>query len=129
RRGAAIAICAFMATFAHAIEVVPPPYQARQTVEGVIRIWGNPEMKPLLERWERGFHRSHPQVRIESHLTGSDLGMAGLYTAQADIALLGREATGNEVKAFEWIYRYRPTAGEVATGRLDQHGRTPALVA
>jgi phosphate transport system substrate-binding protein len=31
------------------------------------------------------------------------------------------------VKAFEWIYRYRPLAIEVATGSIDQPGRSPAL--
>ncbi len=122
-------ILALLTGSAFAVELVPPPHQARTSVDGVIRVWGSAEMKPLLERWEKGFRRQHPRVRIESHLTGSDIAMAGLYTGNADIALLGREATAPEVKAFEWIYRYRPTPVDIATGSLDRPGRSPALVA
>jgi phosphate transport system substrate-binding protein len=124
----AVAALVFAASAAPAMDVAPPPYRARTAVEGVVRIWGNPEAKPLLERWERDFQRAHPQVRFEHHLDGTDVGMAGLYTGQADVVLAGREATASEVKAFEWIYRYRPLDVEVATGSVDQPGRSPALV-
>jgi phosphate transport system substrate-binding protein len=116
------------ASFAHALDVAPPPYQARTDISGVIRVWGNPEMMPLLARWEAGFRRPHPQVRFESHLMGSDVGMAGLYTGKADIALLGRDAAASEVKAFEWIYRYKPGRVEIANGGMSA-GHSPALVA
>ncbi len=112
----------------HALEVAPPPYQAREDVAGVVRVWGSAEMKPVIERWEEGFGRAHPQVRFENRLTGSDVGMAALYTGNADIAFLGRDAAASEVKAFEWIYRYRPQRVEVMTGS-DRPGRSPALVA
>ncbi len=114
---------------ASALEVAPAPYQARATREGTVRVWGNPELRPLLERWVEGVRRSHPQVRIETHLAGSDVAMAGLYTAKADVALLGRAATAPEVKAFEWIYRYPPLDIEIATGSLAQPGRSPAVIA
>jgi hypothetical protein len=42
-------------------------------------------------------------------MTGSDTGMAGLYTGEADIALLGRPATASELQAFEWVFRRPPT--------------------
>ena len=42
-------------------------------------------------------------------MTGSDTGMAGLYTGEADIALLGRTATASELQAFEWVFRHPPT--------------------
>ena len=116
------------ASLVHALEVAPPLYQARTQIAGVIRVWGNPEMMPPLARWEAGFRRLHPQVRFESHLIGSDVGMAGLYTGKADIALLGRTAAASEVKAFEWIYRYKPGRVEIANGGM-RAGRSPALVA
>src|SRR5207302_1538038 len=47
---------------------------------------------------------------------------------QCDVALLGRDATAPEVKAFEWIFRYRPTRIEIMTGALDQPGQSPAVV-
>ncbi len=117
------------AASAQALDVAPPPYQARKEAAGVVRVWGNPEMKVVLERWEEGFRRANPEVSFENHLTGSDVGMAGLYTGNADIALLGRDAAASEVKAFEWIYRYRPERVEIMVGGLDRPGRSPALVA
>ncbi len=128
-RTLAAALMLLAATLAAAIDVEPPPYRARSSIEGAIRIAGNPEMKTVIDAWERGFRREHPGARIERDLRGSDVGMASLYTGQADIVLIGRAASAPEVKAFEWIYRYRPLAIEVATGSLDHPGRSPALVA
>jgi phosphate transport system substrate-binding protein len=61
-------------------------------------------------------------------MIGSDAAMAGLYTGQADVAFLGREATASEAKAFEWIFRTKPARIEVATGSLGTPGQSPALV-
>ena len=94
----------------------------------VLRLAGNAQLGGLVDRWETGFRQLHPDVAIETHLTGSDTGMAALYTGRADIALLGREPTASEIQAFEWIHRHRPTQIEVATGSLDRPGRSPAVV-
>jgi phosphate transport system substrate-binding protein len=106
--------------------LLPPPEPPEAA--GIIRVWGTAELKPLLERWQEGFRQTHPDARFETRMTGSDAGLPGLYTRRADLALLGREATDAEVKAFEWIYRYRPSSVEVATGSLGVPGRSPALV-
>ena len=105
----------------------PPGPVTGEAGEHLLRLAGYPELEPLLRRWQEGFARTHPGVRFELHLTGSDTGMARLYTAQADLTLLGREATANEVKAFEWIYHDRPLGVEILTGSLDRAGRSPAL--
>lgn len=106
-----------------------PSYQRMYSVTGVIHVWGNSEMSSLLERWRTGFRKFHPHARIEAKLTGSDIAMAGLYTSLADIALLGRECTASDAKAFEWIFRYRPERVEIATGSFDLPGKSPPLVA
>ena len=106
---------------------LPPPSEPPEAA-GVIRVWGTAELTPLLERWQAAFQRTHPAARFESRMTGSDVGLPGLYTRRADVALLGRDATAAEVKAFEWIFRYPPAAVEVATGSLGVPGRSPALV-
>lgn len=106
-------------------QVPPPPHQSPP---GVIRVWGNAQTEGLVRQWVAGFATLHPGLRIETRLTGSDIGMAGLYTGQADIALLGREATESEVKAFEWVFRHKPTPVEILTGSIDRAGRSPALV-
>ena len=103
-----------------------PPLHAELT--GVIRIAGNPELASRVTYWTNGFQRQHPAVRVKAHLTGSDTGMAALYTGKADLALLGRSPTPIEIQAFEWVYRYQPTQIEVLTGSLDHPGRSPALV-
>ncbi len=117
----------FLLVRAAGFAALPPPEEPTGA-SGVIRIWGTAELKPLLERWQKIFLANHPTARFEAHLVGSDSGLPGLYTRRADIALLGREATATELKAFEWIYRYKPTAIEVATGSLGVSGRSPALI-
>jgi len=106
---------------------LPPPPEPPEAA-GVIRVWGTAELMPLLQRWQDGFKRAHPDARFATRMTGSDVGLPGLYTRRADLALLGREATAAEVKAFEWIFRYQPASIEVATGSLGVPGRSPALV-
>ncbi|HKB91738.1 MAG TPA: substrate-binding domain-containing protein [Opitutaceae bacterium] len=105
-----------------------PQYQPTQTTSGVVRLSGNSEMKALVLRWTSGFQKYHPSVRFETHLTGTDTGMAALYTSKADLALLGRAPTANEIQAFEWVFRYKPAQVEVMTGSLNQAGKSPALV-
>lgn len=102
---------------------------ARSPGEPVLRVWGNPALAPLLHRWMRGFSASHRRVRIVLHLAGSDIGMAGLYTGEADISLMGRPATASELKAFEWVNRHPPLRVEILRGSLESRGRSPALVA
>jgi phosphate transport system substrate-binding protein len=99
------------------------------SVAGVIRVWGTDQVTALLTRWEQAFQKSHPRVHVEAHLTGSDVAMAGLYTGFADVAVLGRESTAVEDKAFEWIFRYPPSHVEIMTGSLDRPSQSPALIA
>jgi hypothetical protein len=74
-------------------------------LNGLIRVWGNARYRALGEHWAERFRVSHPRDRVAFHMTGSDTGMAGLYTGEADIALLGRPATASELQAFEWVFR------------------------
>ena len=97
-------------------------------ISGVLRVSGNPEMTALVGRWSAAFQQEHPGVRVEAHLTGSDTGMAALYSSKADLALLGRAPTASELQAFEWVFRYKPAQVEIMTGSLDHAGKSPALV-
>jgi phosphate transport system substrate-binding protein len=105
----------------------PQPYQPREPVAGVVRVWTHPHMQDTMRRWQAGFLRHHPQARIVANFPGSDVAVAGLYTKAADVALLGREITASETQAFEWIFRYRPTRVEVMTGSLATPGKSAAL--
>ena len=95
---------------------------------GSVRVAGNPELAGVVAHWAEVFEKLHPGIRIVTHLTGSDTGMAALYTGKADLALLGRAPTPSEIQAFEWIFHYRPVQVEILTGSLDQAGRSPAPV-
>lgn len=105
-----------------------PVHAADPSLSGVLRIAGNPEMTGVVARWTAAIQQEHPGVRIETHLTGSDTGMAALYTGKADLALLGRTPTPSEIQAFEWIFHYQPARIEIMTGSLDRAGKSPALV-
>jgi len=82
-------------------------------LEGVIRVWGSARFQTSAQHWAARFRASHPQDRIAFHMTGSDTGMAGLYTGEADIALLARTATASELQAFQWVFRHPPTCTEI----------------
>ena len=114
------------AGFLPLVLAVTLPLHAELT--GVIRIAGNAELGSRVTRWADAFQRLHPGVRVETHLTGSDTGIAALYTGKADVALLGRSPTLIEIQAFEWIHHAKPMQVEVLTGSLDRPGRSPALV-
>ena len=113
---------------AHGAAPPPPPAEPASPPSGILRLAGNPEMAGVVRRWSTGFRGGHPAVRVRAHLTGSDTGMAALYTGKADIALLGREPTASEIQAFEWIYHEPPAQAEIMTGSLDHPGKSPALV-
>jgi phosphate transport system substrate-binding protein len=106
-----------------------PGYRPETPVSGPVRIWGNDRMQGLTRLWREGFARHHPAARVEPRLMGTGTAMAGLYTEKAEVALMGREATPKEIMAFEWVFRYRPTCVEVATGSLQTPGDSPALAA
>jgi phosphate transport system substrate-binding protein len=105
----------------------PLPHHTGDTIDGVIRIWGDDQMDAVMKRWQEGFQKLHPNVRFENKLLGTGTGMAGLYSGVADIALLGRDATASEVMAFEWVFKYKPLGIEIATGSLDAPGKTFAI--
>ena len=92
-----------------------------------LKIWGNAAMRGPVGRWQNDFHRSVPGVATFTQFPGSDVALAGLYTGCADIALIGREPTPNEIQAFEWIHRYKPTAIPLMRGGIGAGGPSPAL--
>lgn len=104
---------------------LPPP--ADTAKPGVLRIAGPAALGPLLARWREAFQKNHPATRLETRLDGSDVAIDALSTRHTDLAVLGREATAAELKAYEWIYRRKPARVEVATGGLDRPGHSPAI--
>lgn len=88
-------------------------------LERVIRVWGDPSERAAARRWAQEFQTAHEPARVALHMTGSDTGMAGLYTGEADVALLARPATDSELQAFEWVFRHPPTCIESPRGNRE----------
>lgn len=105
-----------------------PRYESDRSLAGVLHIWGPANMKALVERLAEGFQRQQPGVRFKIDLRGSDTAMPGLYSGQADIALLGRENNVTDDNGFFRPMQYKPERYEFTTGSLDVPGKTNALV-
>ena len=93
----------------------------------VIEIATTPQLAPTLTAISAAYRRNHPGRAIHIAAVGSDVAMAWLYTGRADIAVIGRDATDPEVKAFEWVFRHPPLATPVMRGSVALAGRSPAL--
>ena len=98
-----------------------PPYVPQASVSGTLHLSGNPAMTAVVQQWVKGFKRVQPKVDVVLHLTGTDTGIAALYTGKAELALMGREPYPIEIQAFEWVFRYKPTQLRIMTGSLDRH--------
>lgn len=103
--------------------------QASEEISGpqasmTIRLWGYGGMAGLVERWERGFAKDHPEVHFITQLYGPDTAMAGLYNGVADIAVMGRELWSVEIMAFRWVFQYLPFGVDVATSSLSSPGQS-----
>lgn len=117
-----------MSAFIAALLVVAalPEYHPAQHVSGTVRVSGNDQMATLLQRWEKGFRRFHPDVRFESWLKGTASGIYGLEMRTADLALMGRAMNPFEYYGTyerSWVF---PVQVEVATGSFATPDKSPA---
>ena len=103
-------------------------FQPQPPSDNTLRIWGDRSMSSVVRAWEMHFGRNRPDVRFVTQLMGSDTGMSGLYTGNADIALLGRETNTTENDGFLHTLQYRPLKLRLMTGSLDVPGMSYAPV-
>jgi phosphate transport system substrate-binding protein len=103
-----------------------PAYNPQRKISGRIRTWGSAQMAELVQHWQQGFSKYHPDVQFENHLNGALSAIAGLYTGVADIAV-SREIWPMETMAFEQVLGHKPTAIEVATGSFDVPTKSDSL--
>jgi phosphate transport system substrate-binding protein len=101
-----------------------PPYRPDGTVSGTISIWGHgniklPWMHALVESWQKGFQRFHPDIRFDYQMHGTSSGIPALFTGAGDVAILGEEILPKAAAAFEKMKGYPPLGIEIATGSLD----------
>lgn len=107
-----------------------PEYRPSTPMTGTIRQWGSNYLKdsPLQGYFEDAFRRYHPGVRFENNLTSTFVGMAGLYTGQADLAPMGRRPSWEELQAYQRVRGAAPAEIVMATGSYNVSGWTFALV-
>ncbi len=107
-----------------------PEYKPGKPLNGTIRQWGSNYLKdsPLQGYFEEAFARHQPGIRFENNLTSTFVGMAGLYTKQADLAAMGRHPSWEELQSYQRIFGTEPVEIVMATGSYDVSGWTFALV-
>lgn len=94
---------------------------------GLLRIATSPALAPLVAREGGAFAKRHPGTTIRLDARGSDVAMALLYTGQADVAVIGRQATDPEVKAYQWVYRRPPVERAVFAGSEAAPGHSSSI--
>ncbi len=64
-----------------------PQYKPEQKVSGTIRLWGLNYLTDgdLAKFWEEGFHKYHPDVKIEYNTPTALVAVPGLITGMADL--------------------------------------------
>jgi len=119
----AIAVLAVICVHAQNVDSLPE-YKPEQIVSGTIRLWGHGGIKrdfmgKLVEYWEEGFTRYHPDIKFEYRMYGTASAIGALYAGVADVAILGEEIRPSAAAAFERVMHYPPLGVEIATGSLD----------
>jgi phosphate transport system substrate-binding protein len=104
---------------ARAADDAVPAFTATGGPSGVIKIWGSPADRALLNDWADGFKKFHPDAQIVTSLHGPDSTLAGVYTGVADLAFMAREMKlPVEHMAFTWVYRYPAFSLEIANAGI-----------
>ncbi|HZQ42326.1 MAG TPA: substrate-binding domain-containing protein [Acidobacteriaceae bacterium] len=122
-----IATLALLNAEALAQRTTPSPTVQSPSETRIIRTRGDSAMLRTMQAWEDAFERKHSGVKFENTLLGSATGMAGITTGAADLTVMGRPVTANEIIGFEWVWRVKPVEVAVARGNLRSEGYSPAL--
>lgn len=104
-----------------------PAYRPDAKVSGVIRSHGF-GFGGLLEIWEEGFRKHHPEVSFRDVLITSDAAFPAMVTGVTDLAPDGGEPALTEWLSFYETYGYHATDITVASGTYDVDGRSPGIV-
>jgi phosphate transport system substrate-binding protein len=105
-----------------------PSYRPQQQVVGPIRTHGNQfGTVNLVKLWEAGFMKRQPEAWFSSYLLTTSVGVAGLATGTADVAIMGHDIWRSDRKGFVEVFGYEPLEIMFATGGFDS-GSTPGLV-
>jgi len=109
-------------------ELLPlPEYQPAHKMSGVLRCRGSDQMATLMQYWERGFRRRHPEVSFEDTLRGNASAMIGLEESVADMVLMSRKIVPYDTYGV-WRRSHKlPIEIIVGTGSFDVPQKAAAL--
>lgn len=125
---AALLITAFFSTTALGQNPdLLPAYKPVTVVSGKLVAWGNPEQKPLWERWREGFSKFYPNVQFAENMKSSATISGALFTGTANIGVAGREIMPIESLAFRNIFNYEVYQVVSGSGTFDTSQSTPAI--
>ena len=85
-----------------------PKYQPKVQVKGVIELSGSDALQDLGDEWTRGFKRFHPESRMVFFGKLSKDMAKGLVDGAIPMAILARELSVEETKAFQSKFGYMP---------------------
>ena len=103
---------------------IEPPYPS----SGSTVVATSQALEPTIRGAVTVFAAKHPGMKMRLVAVGSDVAMAWLYTGKADVAIIGREGSDPELKAFEWAFRVPPRTIPLLTGSVAVPGHSPRLV-
>lgn len=104
-----------------------PEYRPSTIQGGVIRSWGHVFVKKVMESWERGFQKYHPDVTFSDNLVSSAAATGALFANIADLGIVGREIRPMEVAGYTRVMKQKPFPLEVMTGSFANADKSVAL--
>jgi phosphate transport system substrate-binding protein len=114
RRSCARALGAWAIAAAFALVPVGAGATAPDPVAGALTIVGSDTLSTLVLRWSEAFRQDHPDVRVQIQTPGSASAPTALLEGAADIGMMSRPMSADEVDAFQRRYGYTPARIAVA---------------
>lgn len=99
-------------------ELATMEYRPLVLVEGPLRLSGSATLEQAAAFWAEGFGQVHPKAALSLDRTSTDAGWQALLEGKADVALLSRDFTAEEIAAAGEREGRRPVVIAVGFDRL-----------
>lgn len=105
-----------------------PAYQPRESVSGVIRMWGSNYIIDgnVGAYWETAFRKFHPGARFEYNMLTTRAAVPSLVFGVSDLGI-GRKITTEELQLYQRYKNHDPVEVTIATGSYNVTGWQPGF--
>jgi phosphate transport system substrate-binding protein len=86
-----------------------PAYHPGEKLSGKLTLAGSTTMSHIASIWSDGFKQFHPDVKFDIQIKGAIQAVNSVVSEEAQLGLLSRDITRDEVAAFEAKFGYPPT--------------------